>query len=127
MNKAEKRDFSSPVLAFTGDAVYSLFVREALAREANRPSKALHSLAVEEVRAAAQSRAYRLLLPLLTEVEAAVIRRGRNSHCGEPPHGASRVEYQEATGVECLFGWLWLTGRENRARELFSEIRQDAA
>ena len=117
------QQFSNPVLAFTGDAVYSLFVREALAQEGNRPSKALHSRAVDEVRASAQSQAYNTLRPLLTDDEAAVMRRGRNSHCGEPPNGTSRLDYQKATGVECLFGWLWLNGQEKRARELFGKIR----
>ncbi|MDR1409243.1 MAG: ribonuclease III [Oscillospiraceae bacterium] len=116
--------FSSPVLAFTGDAVYSLFVREALSREASRPSKALHLLAVKDVCAAAQARAYQALLPLLTDEEEQVLRRGRNSHCGTPPKGASRVEYQEATGVECLFGWLWLTGNAQRARDLFAAVQK---
>ncbi|MDR3344493.1 MAG: ribonuclease III [Oscillospiraceae bacterium] len=120
----ENNAFGNPALAFVGDAVYSLLVREALAKAGSRPSKALHSLAVRDVCAAAQSRVYNTLLPLLSAEETAVMRRGRNSHCGAPPKSASRVEYQESTGVECLFGWLWLTGREARAQELFKEISQ---
>ena len=116
--------YNNASLAFVGDAVYSLFVREALAQEANDSSKVLHSRAVTEVRALAQARAYSALQSFLKDGEMTIMRRGRNSHCGSPSNGASRVDYQKSTGVECLFGWLWLTGQDKRARELFSIIRQ---
>ncbi|MCL2023155.1 MAG: ribonuclease III [Oscillospiraceae bacterium] len=117
--------FSNSVLAFTGDAVYSLLVRENLANSGNRPSKKLHTLASKKVCAAAQSKAYRHIWEYLTEDEAAVMRRGRNSHCGLPPKNTGRTEYQEATGLECLFGWLWLTRQAERAREIFQIIDEN--
>ncbi|MDR1805448.1 MAG: ribonuclease III [Clostridium sp.] len=114
-------NFSNDALAFAGDAVYSLLVRERLCLGGKCRSKELHGLAAIQVCAAAQAKAYHALLPRLTEEEAAVLRRGKNSHCGEAPKNASRTEYQEATGLECLFGWLWLNGKEERARELFEQ------
>lgn len=102
-------------LAFVGDGVYSLFVRERLLAKANRPVGDLHRLAVEAVRAEAQSAAVERLLPVLTEEELAVFKRGRNAHTAR-----TGVEYHRATGLESLFGYLYLDGRTDRLRELFA-------
>jgi ribonuclease-3 family protein len=99
--------------------VYSLLVREALAKTGNRSAKVLHRASIDLVCAPAQSRVYRQLEPLLTPEERTILRRGRNAHVSAPPQGATRVQYQEATGVECLFGWLFLTAQTQRAREIF--------
>ena len=72
------------------------------------------------VRATAQSAALDNILPLLTEDEMAVFKRGRNNHVGAIPKSASAVEYRRATGFEALFAHLWLSGEEERARELFA-------
>ena len=101
-------------LAFVGDGVYSLMVRERLLSQANRPVNDLHRMAVREVRAEAQAAAIDRLLPLLTEEEEAVFKRGRNAHTAR-----SGADYHRATGLEALFGYLYLAGRVDRVRELF--------
>ena len=102
-------------LAFVGDGVYSLMVRERLLSQANRPVNDLHRMAVREVRAEAQAAAIDRLLPLLTEEEEAVFKRGRNAHTAR-----SGADYHRATGLEALFGYLYLDGRIDRVRELFN-------
>jgi len=102
-------------LAFVGDGVYSLMVRELLLSEANRPVNDLHKLAVKEVRAEAQSAAIQRLLPLLTEEEEAVYKRGRNAHTAR-----SGADYHRSTGLEALFGYLYIQGNIARVRELFA-------
>lgn len=108
-------------LAFVGDGVYELMVRERLACEANRPVGTLHRASVERVRAEAQSAAVERLMPLLSEEEAAVYRRGRNAHTTR-----NSPEYHRATGLEALFGYLYLAGRLPRLRELFAIITDSA-
>ena len=102
-------------LAFVGDGVYSLMVRERLLSQANRPVNDLHKMAVQAVRAEAQSAAMEKLLPLLTEEEETVFKRGRNAHTAR-----SGADYHRATGLESLFGYLYLAGRIDRVRELFA-------
>ena len=102
-------------LAFVGDGVYSLMVRERLLSQANRPVNDLHRLAVAEVRAEAQAAAIKRILPLLTEQEEAVFKRGRNAHTAR-----SGADYHNATGLEALFGYLYLSDRLDRVRELFA-------
>lgn len=107
-------------LAFVGDGVYSLMVRERLLSAANRPVNDLHKLAVDEVRAEAQAAAARRILPLLSEEEAAVFKRGRNAHTAR-----SGADYHHATGLEALFGYLYIGGNIHRVRELFSLCVED--
>ena len=102
-------------LAFVGDGVYSLMVRERLLCEANRPVNDLHRLAVKEVRAEAQSAAMGRIMEYLTEEEEAVFKRGRNAHTAR-----SGADYHRSTGLEALFGYLYLDGRIDRVRELFA-------
>lgn len=82
--EVDTRSLSPLTLAFVGDGVYGLMVRELLACQANRPNGTLHRLSVSMVRAEAQSAAMDVLLPLLTEEEEAVFRRGRNAHTARP-------------------------------------------
>ena len=107
-------------LAFVGDGVYSLMVRERLLSQANRPVNDLHKMAVAAVRAEAQSAAMERLLPLLTEEEEAVFKRGRNAHTAR-----SGADYHRATGLESLFGYLYLAGRIDRVRELFERCIEE--
>lgn len=121
----ENPDLLSPsVLAFVGDAVYGLYVRKALA-EINRPSGELHRLSVKAVNAAAQADAFSLVEPLLDEKEISVFKRGRNFHTSSSPKSATAGQYHTATGLECLFGWLYLSGRTSRADELFGVIKEN--
>ncbi len=102
-------------LAFIGDGIYELLVREQLLCEANRPNGDLHRLAVAKVRAEAQAAALEKLLPHLTERELAVYKRGRNAHTAR-----TGGDYHSATGLEALFGYLYLDGQIDRIRELFA-------
>jgi len=111
--------YSPLALAFLGDAVFGLLVREQLLLQANRPAGELHRLATAQVNAKAQAALARELLPRLTEEEAAVLRRGKNAKPGTIPQSCTPGEYALATGMEALFGWLWLRGEFDRARALF--------
>jgi ribonuclease-3 family protein len=112
---------SPSVLAFVGDAVYGLYVRTYLA-EVNRPSGELHKLSVKLVNATAQAEAYALIEPLLSEKEISVFKRGRNFRTGNTPKNSTGGEYHTATGLETLFGFLYLAGQNERAKELFDII-----
>lgn len=112
---------SPSVLAFVGDGVYGLYVRTKLA-ETNRPSGELHSLSVKWVNASAQAKAFTLIEPELTEKELSVFKRGRNFHTGNTPKSSTAGEYHTATGLECLFGYLYLSGESQRASALFQII-----
>ena len=112
---------SPSVLAFVGDAVYGLYVRTALA-EVNRPSGELHRLSVKLVNASAQAKAFGLIEALLSDDELSIFKRGRNFHTNSKPQSASGGEYHTATGLETLFGYLYLKGEHNRADELFKTI-----
>lgn len=121
LNHAVNPATLSPLtLAFVGDAVFELMVREQLACEANRPVGSLHKASVQSVCAEAQSDAVARLLPHLTDEEEAVFRRGRNAHTTR-----NSPEYHRATGLEALFGYLYLSGRHDRLRELFLLGRAD--
>lgn len=115
---------SPSVLAFLGDAVYGLYVRTHLAK-VNRPSGELHKLSVAYVKAAAQCKAYELIEPLLTEKEKEVFKRGRNFHTTGTPKSATNKEYHTATGLETLFGYLYLSGETARADRLFEVIWEE--
>ena len=112
---------SPSVLAFVGDAVYGLYVRTYLA-EVNRPSGELHKLSVKLVNATAQAEAYKLIEPVLSEKEVSVFKRGRNFRTGNTPKNSTGGEYHTATGLETLFGFLYLSGQNSRAKELFDII-----
>ncbi len=112
---------SPSVLAFVGDGVYGLYVRTYLA-EVNRPSGELHKLSVQLVNAAAQAEAFKLIEDKLTEKELAVFKRGRNFHTGNTPKNATGGQYHTATGLECLFGFLYLSNQNDRAKQLFDII-----
>ena len=112
---------SPSVLAFVGDAVYTLCVREKLSA-VNRPSGELHKLSVEWVNATAQAEAFKKIEPHLGEEELAVFKRGRNFHTGNTPKNSTGGDYHTATGLECLFGYLHLSGNSKRITELFQII-----
>lgn len=109
-------------LAFIGDCVYEMFVRESLVANANRPVNDLHKESVKFVSAKAQTEAYEKIKDCLTDEETAVFKRGRNAKVGHNPKSASQGEYHIATGVEALFGYLYLTENAKRIKELFAII-----
>ena len=109
-------------LAFIGDCIYEIMVRENLVCDANRPVNDLHKESVKYVSAKAQTAAFKMISPVLTEEENAVFKRGRNAKVGHNPKSASQGEYHIATGVEALFGYLYLTEQTDRLKELFEII-----
>lgn len=109
-------------MAHIGDAVYELMTRAALCEEGHTAAADLHRRTTARVNASAQARSAERILPLLTEEESAIYRRGRNTHVNSVPQAANLAQYHAATGLEALFGWLYLQGRTERLCELFSLI-----
>ncbi len=119
--------YSPLSLAFLGDSVYDTLVREMLLRTANMPASKLHSAKVRLVCAEFQSEAYGRLEEKLTEKELAVLKRGRNATGNTAPKHADTGEYRRATAVECLFGYLYLLGQDQRIAEIFEIVMEDAS
>ena len=117
----KRADITPAALAYLGDSVIEVLARERLVSAGIPDSARLNLAAAKSVRASVQSDAVERILPLLDEAEAAVYRRARNVGHTNTPRSASPAEYRRATGMEALFGWLWLGGEEGktRARELF--------
>lgn len=113
---------SSLGLAHLGDSVFEVMVRAWIALHGKAKPKDLHRATVAYVSAPAQAAAMEKLLPQLSEEEADVYRRGRNTAPHSVPKAATRAQYQAATGLEALFGWLYLQGRTQRLNELFEII-----
>lgn len=109
-------------LAFIGDCVYEMLVRESLVCDANRPVNDLHRESVKYVSAKAQTAAFEVIKDMLTDEELTIFKRGRNAKVGHSPKSASEGEYHCATGIETLFGYLYLTEQIERIKELFSAI-----
>lgn len=122
LDKREAGLYSPLALAFMGDSVYEQLVREKLILSANMPAGKLHSLTVKYVCCEFQSAASERILPILTEEESDIFRRGRNAGGITPPKHSSVREYRTATALERLFGYLYLTGRQERIEELFEII-----
>ena len=109
-------------LAHVGDAVYELLTRTMLCERGHSSVSELHRLTVSMVNAPAQARAAERLIPVLADDELSVYRRGRNTKVNSVPHNADIGQYHAATGVEALFGWLYLQGRLERIEALFGLI-----
>lgn len=112
-------------LAHLGDGVYELMVRSWLVLRGKSKVKDLHRATVQYVAAPAQAERFESIRPVLTEEEAGVFRRGRNTAPHSVPKAASRAQYQTATGLEALFGWLYLQGRTQRLNELFAVMMEE--
>lgn len=107
-------------LAHIGDAVYELLTRTRLCGLGVTKVSELHRMTVATVNAPAQAEAAQRILPQLTEEEAAIYRRGRNTKVNSVPQKADIAQYHAATGLEALFGWLYLLGRLDRIGELYA-------
>lgn len=118
----DPRQFSPLTLAFMGDAVFEMFVRERLVCQGNCSVNKLHKRAVEQVCCQAQAAAAQRLFPLMTEEEQEVYRRGRNAHVNHVPKNADPADYHAATALETLFGYVYLKGELDRLRLFFSII-----
>lgn len=119
LESTEKPTTYSPlVLAYIGDAVYELYVREHLIAGGNMPVNRLHKLSKGFVSAEAQSEFMKVLEPMLSEEEEAVFKRGRNAKSYTSPKHAELIDYRRATGLEALIGYLYLSGRQERIDEI---------
>ena len=116
----DRIDCSTAALAYLGDSVIEVCVREHLVREGLSSSARLNSVALEYVKASKQAEAMKNILPLLTEEEESIFKRGRNMGHTNTPRSATVSEYRAATGMETLFGYLHLQGRRERIAELFA-------
>ena len=114
------KEVSTEALAYLGDCVLELKVRELLVNRGISGSGNLNRESLTFVKATAQAKAMQNILPMLSEEENAVYKRGRNMSGGNVPKSATMSEYRSATGMEALFGYLHLTGNNERIEELFT-------
>ncbi|MDB4866722.1 MAG: ribonuclease [Cohnella sp.] len=109
---------SPVVLAYIGDAVFEVYIRQRLVAGTHRKPNELHRAATRYVSAAAQAKLLQRWLPLLSEEEADIVRRGRNTKSGQPPRNADPGDYRHATALECLVGYLYYRGEQGRLEQL---------
>ena len=119
MDRRDINQISALGLAHCGDAVFELLVRTWLCTLGGTKVKNLHRETVSYVSAPAQAARMDKILPLLSEEEVDLYKRGRNAHVRLIPKNATHEQYSKATGLECLFGSLYLLGRRDRCNELF--------
>lgn len=105
-------------LAYIGDAIFEVYVRQYLLSKPNHRPNHLHKEATRFVAAKSQARLLAEWLPLLTEEELDVVRRGRGAKSGTAPKSADMIEYRQSTAFECLIGYLYYAGRHERLGEL---------
>lgn len=113
------RQYSPLALAYMGDCVFDLYVRTDILKKGNMQANKLHQIAKTMVNASSQSKMYLGIMPNVTEGEQAILKRGRNAHTNTRAKNASMIEYKNATGLEALFGYLYLKGEHKRTDELF--------
>ena len=122
LTKAEARALGGLTLAFFGDSVYEVLVRERIVKGGTLPVDALHKKAVKMVNAGFQSKAFDTIEPMLCEDELEIFKRGRNATGNNVPRTSNPKDYRRATGFEALFGYLYLIGENDRINELFEAI-----
>ena len=122
--KAQVDAISNLGLAHMGDCVFEILCRSYLCAQGGKTVDRLHRETIQMVKATSQARFMDKLRPLLTEEELAYYRRGKNSHVHAVPKSATPAEYAKATGVETLFGYLFLSGQKDRANEIFNLVME---
>ncbi len=122
--KQDLLNMSSLGFAYLGDAVYEVMVRAWLCLHGKLTPGRQHKAALAYVAAPRQAALLERILPLLTQEEAQVLKRGRNASPHSYPKGATRQEYLAATGLETLFGWLYLRGETDRLNTLFETMME---
>ena len=125
LTEDQLRAISSIGLAHMGDAVFEILVRSWLCTHGKATGKGLHQATIRLVCAESQAEKAERILPLLTETELAVFKRGRNAQVHTVPGHASRAQYGEATALEALLGWLYLRGEKSRINELFCKMMEE--
>ena len=123
--KAEVDAISNLGLAHMGDGVFEILCRAYLCAQGDRTVQHLHRDTIQMVKATSQAKLVEKILSHLTEEELAYYRRGKNSHVHAVPKSATPAEYAKATGLEALFGALYLMGRRERINELFCFMMED--
>ena len=118
MEKQDIKLYSPLTLAYIGDGVYDLMIRTLVVERGNCPANKLHRRTSDIVKASSQAKMIERILPILTEEETGIYRRGRNAKSYTVPKNATICEYQKATGLEALMGYLYLNGELERAVEL---------
>lgn len=118
----DPKQLSPLTLAFLGDAVYALMVRDYVVNQGNMPAGSLHMASIFYVSAKAQFQASLILADKLTESEMSIFKRGRNATGNHIPKNTNPGIYRAATGIEALFGYLYLLGNYDRLTDLFSYI-----
>lgn len=126
MTEKQVNAMSALALAHIGDAVFELLVRTQLCLSGGTTNGRLHHDTTERVCAPAQAGLAIRLLPLLTEEETAYYRRGKNAHPHGVPKNATPAQYSRATGLEALFGALWLLGRRDRLSTLYAAVMEES-
>ena len=121
LSEREAMQINPVTLAFVGDAVYSLYVRERLTLEVGGKSSDLQRTAAKIVSASGQSEFLDKVLPLFMETEEDIYRRGRNAKKGSKSKSATHLEYNRSTGFEAVLGFLYLTGKDERIKELLQK------
>ena len=116
---------SNTGLALVGDGVYELLVRTYLCTQGEHTLQKLHKDTVQLVNAPAQAKFAQTLLPHLTQEELSYFRRGKNAHTHGHPKAATAKEYALATGLEALFGALYLMGQTDRLNHLFHTVMEE--
>ena len=125
MTQAQVNAISNLGLAHMGDCVFEILVRAYLCSKGEKTVDKLHRDTIRMVKATSQAEFADKMLPLLTEEELAYYRRGKNSHVHAVPKSATPAQYAKATGVEALFGALYLMGRTERLNELFKIVIEE--
>ena len=125
LTRQELGAFSNLGLAHIGDGVYELLCRSYLCAQGKHTVGNLHKDTVQLVKAPAQAKFVDKLLPYLTEEELSWYRRGKNAHVHAVPKGATPAEYAKATGLETLFGALYLSGQTDRINALFHTMMEE--
>ncbi|MDO5401597.1 MAG: ribonuclease III domain-containing protein [Eubacteriales bacterium] len=124
LTKAQIDGISNLGLAHMGDCVFEILCRAYLCAQGEKTVDRLHRDTISMVKATSQARFVDKLLPLLTEEETACYRRGKNAHVHAVPKSATPAEYAKATGLEALFGALYLSGQTDRINELFKAVME---
>ena len=125
MPKKEIDAISNIGLAHMGDCVYEILVRAHLCAQGRKTVQQLHQQTIQMVKATFQAKFVDKMLPILTEEELAYYRRGKNAHPHGVPKSATPAEYAKATGLEALFGYLFLSGQKDRANEIFQIVMKE--
>lgn len=121
-NKVDFSQLSPLTLAYLGDAVFEILAREHVVGIANRPTNELNKMSVAIVNATAQCNGIKTIMDLLDDDEMTIYKRGRNAHANHGAKSAGSAVYHASTGLEALFGYLYLKGDNDRIKFLFNEI-----